>query len=88
MGKLNLYYGTVKSTTGKRHVMAWAKSREDALDLVEAALTTNEPVLGSVVGPLTSVPDDVMVPGVFVEATPARRPDTQGHGKSRPSPSK
>lgn len=71
MGKLNLYYGTVKSTTGKRHIMAWAKSRKDALDLVEAALTTNEPVLGSVVGPLTSVPDDVMVPGVFVEATPA-----------------
>jgi hypothetical protein len=24
MGKLNLYYGTVKSTTGQRHVMAWA----------------------------------------------------------------
>jgi hypothetical protein len=69
MGKLNLYYGTVKSTVGKRHVMAWAKSREAALDMVEAALTTNEPVLGSVVGPLTSVPDDVMEPGVFVEAT-------------------
>lgn len=70
MGRLNLYYGTVKSTTGRRHVMAWAKSREDALDLVEAALTTSEPVLGSVVGPLTSLPDDVMKPGVFVEATP------------------
>lgn len=71
MGKLNLYYGTVRSTTGSRHVMAWAKSREDALDMVEAALTTSEPVLGSVVGPLTSLPDDVMKPGVFVEATPA-----------------
>lgn len=71
MGKLNLYYGTVRSATENRHVMAWAKSREDALDLVEAAMTTSEPVLGSVVGPLTSLPDDVMNPGVFVEATPA-----------------
>lgn len=71
MAKLNLYYGTVKSTTGGRHVMAWAKSREDALDLVEAALTAAEPVLGSVVGPLMSLPDDVMKPGVYVEARPA-----------------
>jgi hypothetical protein len=71
MGKLSLYYGTVRSTTGGRHVMAWAKSREQALDLVEAALTTSEPVLGSVVGPLTSVSDDVMRPGVFIEVTPA-----------------
>jgi hypothetical protein len=69
MGKLNLYYGTVRSATENRHVMAWAKSREDALDLVEAAMTTDEPVLGSVVGPLTSLPDDIMNPGVFVEAT-------------------
>lgn len=73
MGKLKLYYGTVRSTTGNRHIMAWANSREHALDLVEAALTTNEPVLGSVVGPLTSLPDDVMRPGVFVEATPATK---------------
>jgi urocanate hydratase len=73
MGKLSLYYGTVKSRTGKRHIMAWAQSREHALDLVEAALTTSEPVLGSVVGPITSLPDDAMKPGVFVEATPAPR---------------
>jgi hypothetical protein len=71
MGKLNLYYGTVRSATENRHVMAWARSREDALNLVEAAMTTTEPVLGSVVGPLTSLPDDIMTPGVFVEATPA-----------------
>ena len=71
MGKLNLYYGTVKSTTGGRHIMAWANSRQHALDLVEAALTAAEPVLGSVVGPLMSLPDDVMKPGVFVEAKPA-----------------
>jgi hypothetical protein len=71
MGKLHLYYGTVKSATGNCHIMAWARSRENALDLVEAAMTTDEPVLGSVVGPLTSLPDDVMNPGVFVEATPA-----------------
>ncbi len=70
MGKLNLYYGTVKSTTGKCHIMAWANSRAHALDLVEAALTISEPVLGSVVGPLASLPDDVMKPGVFVEAIP------------------
>jgi hypothetical protein len=71
MSKLNLYYGTVKSTAGGRHFMAWANSREHALDLVEAALTATEPVAGSVVGPLMSLPDDVMKPGVFVEATPA-----------------
>lgn len=71
MGKLSLYYGTVKSGTGGSHVMVWAKSREQALDMVEAALTTSEPVLGSVVGPLTSLPDDVMQPGVFVEVSPA-----------------
>ena len=71
MGKLNLYYGTVRSATESRHIMAWAKSRKDALDLVEAAMTTSEPVLGSVVGPLARQPDDVMNPGVFVEATPA-----------------
>jgi hypothetical protein len=75
MGKLHLYYGTVKSATGNRHIMAWAKSRENALDLVEAAMTSDEPVLGSVVGPLTSLPDDVMNPGVFVEATLTRRPE-------------
>jgi len=33
--KLNLYYGTVKSATGGRHFMAWASSREHALNLVE-----------------------------------------------------
>jgi hypothetical protein len=48
--------------------MAWADSREHALDLVEAALTVNEPVQGSVVGPLMSLSADVMKPGVFVEA--------------------
>ncbi|HEY1698937.1 MAG TPA: hypothetical protein VGG75_04380 [Trebonia sp.] len=74
MGKLHLYYGTVKSSAGGRRIMAWARSREHALDLVEAALTVNEPVLGSVVGPLTSVRDDVMVPGVFAEATPSPKP--------------
>ena len=42
--KLNLYYGTVKSATGGRHFMAWADSREHALDLVEAALTVTGPV--------------------------------------------
>jgi hypothetical protein len=73
MGKLHLYYGTVKSGADGRHVMAWASSREHALDLVEAALTVNEPVQGSVVGPLMSLPDDVMKPGVFVEAKPAGR---------------
>jgi hypothetical protein len=70
MSKLNLYYGTVKSATGGRHIMAWANSREHALDLVEAALTAAETVQGSVVGPLMSLPADVMKPGVYVEATP------------------
>jgi hypothetical protein len=70
MSKLNLYYGTVKSTTGGRHFMAWANSREHALDLAEAALTATEPVQGSVVGPIAKLPDDVMKPGVFVEVTP------------------
>jgi hypothetical protein len=69
--KLNLYYGTVKSATGGRHFMAWADSREHALDLVEAALTVTGPVQGSVVGPLASLPADVMKPGVFVEVSPA-----------------
>jgi hypothetical protein len=69
--KLNLYYGTVKSAAGGRHFMAWADSREHALDLVEAALTVTGPVQGSVVGPLASLPADVMKPGVFVEVTPA-----------------
>ena len=71
MAKLHLYFGTVKSATGGRHIMVWANSREHALDLVEAALTVNEPVQGSVVGPLTSVPADVMEPGVYVKVTPA-----------------
>jgi hypothetical protein len=71
MSKLNLYYGTVKSATGGRHFMAWANSREHALDLVEAALTVTGPVQGSVVGPVASLPADVMKPGVFVEVTPA-----------------
>jgi hypothetical protein len=69
--KLNLYYGTVKSATGGRHVMAWANSREHALDLIEAALTATEPIQGSVVGPLIRLSADVMKPGVYVEATPA-----------------
>jgi hypothetical protein len=73
MSKLNLYCGTVKSATGGRRIMAWANSREHALDLVEAALTTAEPVLGSVVGPLMSLPDDVMKPGVYVEVAPPPR---------------
>lgn len=70
--KLYLYYGTVKSATSGRHFMAWANSREEALDLVEAALTVNEPVRGSVVGPIASIPADVMRPGVFVEVPSAR----------------
>lgn len=74
MSRLRLYYGTVKSGTSGRHFMAWADSREHALDLVEAALTVAEPVQGSVVGPLMSLPSDVMKPGVFVEATPAVSP--------------
>lgn len=71
MGKLHLYFGTVKSGTVGRHIMAWADSREHALDLVEAALITTEPVEGSVVGPLMSLPADVMKPGVYVETKPA-----------------
>ena len=67
MKRLNLYYGTVKSATGGRHFMAWADSREHALDLAEAALTATGPVQGSVVGPVASLPADVMKPGVFVE---------------------
>jgi hypothetical protein len=71
MSKLNLYYGTVKSPTAGRHFMAWASSREQALDMVEAALTVDEPVQGSVVGPIANLPASVMKPGVFVEVTPA-----------------
>jgi hypothetical protein len=71
MRRLNLYYGTVKSAASAQHFMAWANSREHALDLVEAALTATEPVQGSVVGPITSLPADVMKPGVFVEVMPA-----------------
>lgn len=71
--RLNLYYGTVKSATGGRHFMAWADSREHALDLAEAALTATGPVQGSVVGPVASLPADVMKPGVFVEV-PAAQP--------------
>lgn len=71
MSKLKLYFGTVKSATGGRHIMAWANSREHALDLVEAALTVNEAVQGSVVGPLMSLSADVMKPGVYVETMPA-----------------
>ena len=73
MGELYLDYGTVKSASGGRHFMAWANSREHALDLVEAALTATEPVQGSVVGPVASLPANVMKPGVFVEVKPARR---------------
>jgi hypothetical protein len=69
--KLHLYYGTVKAASAGRHIMVWARSREHALDLVEAALTATGPVEGSVVGPLTSLPADVMKPGVYVEATAA-----------------
>jgi hypothetical protein len=69
--KINLYYGTVKSANGGRHFMAWADSREHALNLVEAALTATGPVEGSVVGPIARLRADVMKPGVFVEATPA-----------------
>lgn len=68
--KINLYFGTVKSATGGRHFMAWANSREHALELVEGAPTATEPVEGSVVGPLMSLRPDVMKPGVYVEATP------------------
>lgn len=81
--KLNLYYGTVKAATGGRHFMAWANSREHALDLVEAALTVTGPVQGSVVGPVTSLPADVMQPGVFVEVTPALPgPGEDGHTRT------
>ena len=73
MSKIELFYGTVKSATGGRHFMAWANSREHALDLVEAALTVPGPVEGSVVGPIAKLPADVMKPGVFVEVTPAPR---------------
>jgi formylmethanofuran:tetrahydromethanopterin formyltransferase len=69
MSKLNLYYGTVKSAAGGRHFMAWADSREHALNLAEAALTATEPVQGSVVGPIAKLPADVMKPGIFVEVT-------------------
>jgi hypothetical protein len=69
--KVRLYFGTVKSATGGRHFMAWAHSREHALDLVEAALTATEPVQGSVVGPLMSLRADVVNPGVYVETRPA-----------------
>lgn len=71
MSKLKLFYGTVKYATGGRHFMAWANSREHALDLVEAALTVPGPVEGSVVGPIAKLPADVMEPGVFVEVMPA-----------------
>jgi hypothetical protein len=76
--KLHLYFGTVKPTTGEaasasRRIMAWADTREHALDLVEAALTTAEPVQGSVVGPLMSLPADVVRPGVYVEVKPPKR---------------
>ena len=71
--KLGLYYGTVKSVSGGQHFMAWADSREHALNLVEAALTATGPVQGSVVGPVARLPADVMKPGVFVEVMSARK---------------
>ena len=71
--KLRLFFGTVKSSAGGRHVMAWADSREHALNLVEAALTAAGPVEGSVVGPVARLPADVMKPGVFVEVMSARK---------------
>jgi hypothetical protein len=67
----SLYVGRVKSATSIQRVMVWAESRDHALDLVEAALTTTEEVEGSVVGPLMSLPADVMPAGVYVEARPA-----------------
>ena len=67
--KLSLYVGRVGSANSFRRVMVWAESRDHALDLMEAALTTAEPVQGSVVGPLMSLPGDVMPAGVYVEAT-------------------
>jgi hypothetical protein len=69
--KVHLFYGTVKSANSGQHFMAWANSREHALDLVEGALTASGPVEGSVVGPIKSLPADVMKPGVFVEVMPA-----------------
>jgi hypothetical protein len=71
--KLGLYYGTVKSAGGGQHFMAWANSREHALNLVEEALTASGPVQGSVVGPVARLPADVMKPGVFVEVMSARK---------------
>jgi hypothetical protein len=71
--KLGLYYGTVESVGGGQHFMAWANSREHALNLVEAALTATGPVQGSVVGPVARLPADVMKPGVFVEVASARK---------------
>jgi hypothetical protein len=70
--KLGLYYGTVKSVGGGQHFMAWANSREHALNLVEAALTATGPVQSSVVGPVARLPADVMKPGVFVEVMSAK----------------
>jgi hypothetical protein len=69
--KINLYVGTVRASSSSRRVMVWSDSRDHALDLLEAALTAAEPVQGSVVGPLMSLPADVMPAGVYVEATPA-----------------
>jgi hypothetical protein len=69
--KINLYVGTVQASSSSRRVMVWSDSRDHALDLVEAAVTTAEPVQGSMVGPLMSLPADVMPAGVYVEATPA-----------------
>jgi hypothetical protein len=47
--------------------MVWSNSRERARDMVEAALTATEPAQGSVVGPIASLPTDVMKPHVIVE---------------------
>jgi hypothetical protein len=76
--KLSLYVGRVRSATSFRRVMVWAESRDHALDLVEAALTAAEPVTGSVVGPLMSLPADIMPVGVYVEATAAPEPRPTG----------
>lgn len=78
--KLSLYVGRVRSATSFRRIMVWAESRERALDLVEATLTAAEPVEGSVVGPLMRLPADVMPSGVYVEATPARKPSPRTSG--------
>ena len=83
MSTLNLYFCTVKSAAGGRHIMAWAYSWEHALYLIEAALTAAEPVQDSVVGPLMSLPADVMKPGVYVEATPEYPLDNRLMGKMR-----